>query len=188
MTDMNPSTRWRPTLTLALLLAAGIFAVLLVQYIVEAVAAAVVWASSPESFIRMFEGFPLWLATLGLPFAIGVFVTFWLVLPIAASHGWPQIVVRAVAAAAIGAAGVLLASLVLAVFSGFGLGGSIFGASFPLSYSTSNLESGLRSGAHGAIFTLVNTIPLVVLAAFAGQYWMRRQPTSRSDAAMIDEV
>ena len=107
-------------------------------------------------------------ATSVLPVAIGVFLTFWLLLPLAADLRIAGVAVRSLAAAGVGAA---LALVFTALYSGSSL---LFGAQ--------SLGYALFGTVQSALYTFVAVTPVVLLAGFLAWLWISKDRPAASAA------
>jgi hypothetical protein len=111
-----------------------------------------------------------------LPFAVGVFLAFWVLVPLTAELAWTTVLVRAVVAAAIGAALALVATVVFGFFSALASAGPMFGGSFP-SVELGNGFSGFVYGFQSAVSSFISLAPLVALAAVLTWLWLGKRLT-----------
>lgn len=115
--------------------------------------------------------------TLTLPFAVGVFLSLWLIAPLAAELTVAFVITRGLLASAAGTVLALLVSIVVDLVTLVGLG-----------------FSG-RGFAHSVIVDLgracelfIFTTPVVLLAAVLLLLWLREHPRDYEVAGLIDEL
>jgi hypothetical protein len=153
--------------------AAGIvIAVVAVQAILRAIIAvfgAIAYSTTGEGYLQnVFTpvgGLGIEFGTTVLPVAIGVFLAFWLLVPLTADLRVSGVALRSLAAAGIGAA---LSLVFTAVYSGSSL---LFGAQ--------SLVSALFGTVQSALYTFVGVTPVVLLAGFLAWLWVSKaRPTA----------
>lgn len=170
----------RPGALPALVTAAGILAFLLLQGFLVSLFAALNLTGQTGSADTVGV---LWARQLGqslagpVPIAIGVFVTFWQIAPIAPVLRLAHVVTRALLAATIGAVLLWFASFVWFALLSIALGGGFFGLG--------ELALGLL---WSSLSTLVSVIPVVVLGAVLLWGWLQRHPPKQAVKGTIDEV
>jgi hypothetical protein len=135
-------------------------------------------------------GFPFGqVLLLTLPFAVGFFVSLWIIAPIAEELRLPHVVTRAILATGIASTLVFIALAIVGVLSAFSWDGAIFGQSFP----TTRFDGGGAVGALGRALTsaalaFVSTLPLGVLAGVLLWIWRKDHPPRHPLSGLIDEV
>lgn len=124
-----------------------------------------------------------------LPFAVGFFLSLWLVAPIAEELRLPHVVTRAVLATGIGATVLFIVRALVALFSAFSGGGPWFGNSFGWpSFDGGFAVSGLSSALSGGIVFFLAVLPLGILAGVLLWMWRKDHPPKRPLSGLIDEV
>ncbi len=166
----------KPTRVTAAYAAGLVLAVMVAQQLANAVYSIAVYGSSGQLGL-LIGGYGLDLLTVRLPFALGVFVSFWLVARVVAEHRMAQVVARSLAAAGLGALAVFVASF-------------LFEAMGPLSEvnwfadSLDGLAGALAQGGNYAIVVglmnavnaLIYAAPVVVLAGVCLWFWLTKRP------------
>ncbi len=171
----------------ALITAALVAAVILLQSVLGALAG---WATSffyelasfgsaslsemvGPQFTEVFEQF----ARVTLPFALGVFISLWLIAPLAGALSLRFVITRGLLASAAGAVLVFVVSVFVDVVT------------------MARYVFDIRGFAHSgviAVSTAVNvfiyTTPIVFLAAVLLWLWLREHPREYEVAGLIDEV
>lgn len=135
-------------------------------------------------------GGSLWLGTAidtltgALPYGIGVFLSLWLLAPVAAELRVAHVVSRALLAAAAG--GVL--TVVVAVSAA--LVGAARGLFPGLRFAdvAGQLGSGFATGLQHALMTVIDLLPLTVLVAILLWSWLTRHPNRHPVAGLLDQV
>ncbi|GAA3741841.1 hypothetical protein GCM10022239_16830 [Leifsonia bigeumensis] len=125
-----------------------------------------------------------------LPFAIGVFLSLWLLAPVAAELHIAHVITRALLAVAAGALIVFIVRLLGSLFTNFDeSAGYVFGwASGLFSTVSSNAGWAFAQSLYSALTTAINLIPLTVLACVLLWVWLRDHPAKHPVAGLIDEV
>ena len=170
----------RPGALPALLTAGGILAFLLVQGFLVSLFAALTLTGQTGSPDTVGV---LWARQLGqslagpVPIAIGVFVTFWQIAPIAPVLRLAHVVTRALLAATIGAGLLWLASFLWLR--------AAIGHPRRRILRARRLALGLLLTSSSA---LVTVIPVVVLGAVLLWGWLQRHPPKRAVKGTLDEV
>jgi hypothetical protein len=123
-----------------------------------------------------------------LPFAIGVFLSFWQVAPVAPQLRMAHVVTRALLAAAVGALAALVIGFVVAglVLLATTPPGAVLGAGLPR-IMDEVLGAG-RGALAAALGILIDGLVVVPLAALLLWGWLRAHPPSRPPAGAVDEV
>lgn len=190
MTDDLARALKRPGVLPAFLASLGILVALVVQGFLQATFTALSALTVPGvggEFFGQIWASQLAVAAAGpVPIAIGVFLCFWQVAPIAANLRLAHVVTRALLAASTGA--VLLFVLGLAfsfVLWLMGLAGAFDGGGLTsvTPYIESPLVLLLRT-----LVVLVGVVPLVVLGAVLLWGWLQRHPPKRAPKGSLDEV
>jgi len=114
-----------------------------------------------------------------LPIAAGVFLAFWLVVPITADLALARVVVRSLVAAAIASAVSLVISVVFALATAVSTAGPLFGNSFPVPDGGSLVFS-LVGSIQSVAFTFLSTTPLIVLAGVLVWLWVSKRASPAS--------
>ena len=128
----------------------------------------------------------LWSATLGnavlvaVPFAVGFFVSLWIVAPIAEELGVGHVITRAILATGIASTVLFVVLALLAI------GGAVRG--LPLGFDPGDAVSGLLNALQTAIGVFVTHLPLGVLAGVLLWTWRRDNPPKKPLSGLIDEV
>jgi hypothetical protein len=172
----------------AALAAGGIAVVMVAQQMVQTVTSALGGLAyggltagyyGPNGIADVFVPFFGALGLSIIPVAIGAFVSFWLVGPIAAGLRLATVLLRSVIAAAVASFAVLVASLAWSVVFALATAGPLTGNSFPrLDVDASGLS--FIGNLQNALWTFGSLAPLVVLAGVL--VWLRvsRHPADSS--------
>lgn len=188
------STLTRRGATPAAITAAGVFAAMLLGGVLTALLSSVSSTSLALGFDAGYLG-SVWseqlrlsLVTL-LPFAVGVFLSLWQLAPIGPELRLAHVVTRALLAAAIGAACVIVVVVLLGALGAVvGLPGAIWGGPSTLGTAVESLGFRVLDGVLGALRTLVAEATTVVLACVLLWGWLQRHPLAHDVAGRVDEV
>ena len=120
------------------------------------------------------------LGTSILPIAIGVFLAFWLVVPLTADMRVTQVVLRSLLASAIASAVSLVITILFSLGGAFASAGPFFGNRFPSADGSFVLYSFL-GGVQSVFSTFVGVTPLVVLAGFLAWLWISKGRPAASE-------
>ena len=108
-----------------------------------------------------------------LPIAIGVFLAFWLVVPLTSELRVLAVVVRSLIASAIASAVSLVITIIFAAGGAIASAGPFFGNSFP-NTDGSFIFYSLVGGIQSVFSTFVGVTPLIVLAGFLVWFWVSK--------------
>jgi len=128
----------------------------------------------------------LWSSTLGsaalvaIPFAVGFFVSLWIVAPIAEELRIGHVITRAVLATGIAS------TVVFVVLALIAIGGAVRG--LPLGFDGGSAVDGLMRSLQSALGTFVSNLPLSVLAGVLLWVWRKDNPPRKPLSGLIDEV
>lgn len=140
--------------------------------------------------VGQFYGFPLGRELLvAVPFAVGFFVSLWIIAPIAEELRLPHVVTRAILATGVASTVVFIVLAVAGILGAFSWDGAIFGQSFP----TTRFDGAGAVGAIGralasAAITFLSTLALGVLAGVLLWIWRKDHPPRHPLSGLIDEV
>ena len=190
--DIAVTALTRPGVGSALLAGLGVYVVLVLQSLLGTVVFVVTdrsYGQDPAAYLSLILGTSLPI-TLGgpLPFAIGVFLAFWQIAPVAPQLRMAHVVTRALLAAVIGAvATAVLGFIVAVVLNVFNTdpnlvltgGGGAIG---------SNLAQAARSVLPGALNILIDGLVVVPLAALLLWGRLQSHPPKTAPAGAVDEV
>lgn len=171
----------------ALVAAALVAAVMLLQSVLGALSG---WATSAlyegvsfgsaayDEFVGpQFDGVLGQFLTVTLPFAVGVFVSLWLIAPLAGQLGVRFVITRGLLASAAGAVFVFVVSIVVQFVTMIRYVFDIRGFA----------HSGVIAVSTG-VNVLIFTTPIVLLAAVLLWLWLREHPREYEVSGLIDEV
>ena len=124
-----------------------------------------------------------------LPFALGVFLSLWVVAPVSHELTLPFVLTRAGLASLAGALLVIIVNALFALFGAISATGHLFGNSFPTpgfdgNYFGQNLLGSLASGLN----SFISDTPLVLLAGVLLWLWLREHPREYAVSGLIDEI
>jgi hypothetical protein len=165
-------------------------AVILLQKILQGV---VTWfAYVPQANV----GQPYWFGDVipnafltALPFAVGFFLSLWLLAPIAEELRVPHVITRSVLATGIGATLLFIVQAVRSLIMAVSGGGPWFGNSMVWpSFDGGFAVSGLAGALSGSILFFLAILPLGILAGVLLWLWRKDHPPKRPLSGLIDEV
>ena len=166
----------------ALLLAAAI----LVQALLQALIALVAALQAPSGqIVATALGYGLLTA---IPFAVGYFISLWIIAPIAEELRVGHVITRAILATGVGATVLFIVLAVLAITGAFEIRGPLFGNSLGGFFDLGTAASGLGRALASALGTLVAQLPLGVLAGVLLWVWRKSHPPRHPLSGLIDEV
>lgn len=122
-----------------------------------------------------------------LPFALGVFISLWLLAPVSHELDLRFVLTRAGLAAAAGSLGYLIAGLVLALLGWLGVDEGLF-QRFGATGDTPLLLEGLFRALTGAMHTFIGLTPAVMFVVVLLWLWLRDHPREYEVSGLIDEV
>jgi len=177
------------TAAVAALLVAG---VTIVQAILQSVADALsilVYVASPVALgyppgSDAVGSFAATTASLGLavaPVALGVFLAFWLLVPLTAELHVGRVALRSLVASAVAAAVALAIGAVVAAVDAAATSGPLFGNAFPRPDSSTLFQS-LSMTVQSALYTFVAVTPVVILVGVVVWLWVARVSPAPSGA------
>lgn len=124
-----------------------------------------------------------------LPLVIGVFLSLWLLAPVAAELRVGHVVARSILAVGVGCTLVFVALGIVAIVGSVSFTGAIFGSSFPTpAVSGASIASGLGSALAQALIRFVEVAPVGVLGGVLAWIWLTRHPAKHPVSGMLDEV
>jgi hypothetical protein len=180
----------RPGALPPFLTAVGIFAALVVLAFFGATLSALSVATQTdfpaEFFLQIWASQLVWGLAGPLPIALGAFLCFWQIAPIAPSLRLAHVVTRAILA---GLAGTLLLFLVGIVWwlitQLLAFGGGFSGTGI---YNVVPVGPGPLSLLFQSLATFVQVVPVLVLGAVLLWGWLQRHPPKEAPTGTLDEV
>lgn len=125
------------------------------------------------------------LLLVAVPLAFGVFVSLWILAPIADELHLRFVVARSVLAAGVGTLLVFLVGIITWFVIAVGESGSLFGNSFP--WPSGVLEA-LLQALVTALSVFVATLPVVILGGVLLRNWLRGRDEPHEVSGILDEV
>lgn len=172
----------RPGVGSALLAGLGVYLVLALQSILGTIVFIVTdssYAQDPGAYLSLILPASLPLAFgAPLPFAIGVFLAFWQLAPVAPQLRMAHVVTRALLAALAGAVATAVIGFFVAVVVNASQGSGIASA----------VADAARSVLPGSLNILIDGLVVVPLAALLLWGWLTSHPPKRAPAGALDEV
>jgi ABC-type sugar transport system permease subunit len=190
--DVAATALTRPGVGLALLAALGVYLVIAFRGLLSTIAYVVTdlnYAQDSANYLSLILPASLPLA-FGppLPFAIGVFLSFWQIAPVAPQLRMAHVVTRALLAAVVGAvASLVLGFIVAVVLNVAGTSGQILAAS-DLASIGRNLLDAAHAVLPGALNILIDGLVIVPLAALLLWGRLQSHPPKTAPAGALDEV
>lgn len=140
--------------------------------------------------VPLWAGVPARILLVAVPFAVGYFLSLWIIAPIAEELRLPHVVTRAVLATGVAATVCFIVAGVVGVIAAFWVDGSLYTQSLPsvLGFSGQNAANALGSAFVGALTTFVANLPLGILAGVLLWLWRKDHPPRRPLSGLIDEV
>ena len=162
------------------------------------VAAAMVAQRLLEFFIGLLSAvsvgqayaFPIFQVLLvAVPFAVGFFVSLWIIAPIAEELRLPHVITRAILATGVASTVVFIVLAVAGIVGAFSLQGEFFANSFPAPrFDGAWALNAVLSALTSAALTFVSTLPLGVLAGVMLWIWRKDHPPRHPLSGLVDEV
>jgi hypothetical protein len=180
--DVAVTALTRPGVGSALLAGLGVYLVLALQSILGTivyVATAVEYAQDTAGYLGLIlpASVPLAFGA-PLPFAIGVFLAFWQLAPVAPQLRMAHVVTRALLAALVGAVATAVLGFLVAAVANLTGGADIVRA----------VADAARAVLPGALNILIDGLVVVPLAALLLWGWLKSHPPKRAPAGALDEV
>ena len=141
----------------------------------------------PGIAVTLWVGAMQELLLVAVPFAFGVFVSLWILAPIADSLRLRHVFARATLAAAIGTGMVFLVGAIAAFATAVSQAGSLFGNSFPWPSPFAVLNP-LLQALITALSVFVAVLPVVLLAGVLLWTWLRGRDAPHEVSGILDEV
>ena len=133
-------------------------------------------------------GFPVvQVMLLAIPFAVGFFVSLWIIAPIAEELRLPHVVTRAILATGVASTVVFIVFAIVNVVGAVSFDGYLFGQSFP-TVRFDGVPNAFGSALVTAALTFVTALPLGVLAGVLLWIWRKDHPPRHPLSGLIDEV
>ena len=137
--------------------------------------------------LGVFSGLLSTFLTFYLPFAVGLFVSLWLIAPVAEELRIGHVITRAVLAVGIGSTLVFVVLSVTSILSSFVFNAPFFGNSFPFpSYQGAPVPQQLAFALQSALVGFVSLLPLGVLAGVLLWHWRKTHPVDFAIEGLID--
>ena len=133
-------------------------------------------------------GVSIWEVLLpAVPFALGFFVSLWIIAPIAEELRLPHVVTRAVLATGVASTVVFVVLAVTGILGALSLDGYLFAQSFP-TVRLGDVPGALGRALTSAALVFISTLPLGVLAGVLLWIWRKDHPPRQPLSGLIDEV
>jgi hypothetical protein len=182
----------RPGLGSALLAALGVYVALGAHTLLTSVVYVVTdigYSQDPLSYLRLILPATMQTALLAsLPFAIGVFVAFWQIAPIAPQLRMAHVVTRSLLAALVGAVATGIIAFVVAIVLNLSQSNPVVVAGGGFADILRNLADAGRSVLPGALNLLIDGLVVVPLAGLLLWGWLQSHPPKTAPVGALDEV
>lgn len=164
--------------------AGGVLAVLLAQDIVTGIVSIIGSAVTGGYLGYAVAG--AWSDALGtsLPFAAGVFLSFWQLAPVGGPLRLAHVVTRSLLAAGVGSVTVLLVNIVINLVNG--VRGFVQGDTAYVASAGADVVASLGYALQTAVITFVTVLPLVVLAAVLVWVFLRGRDSASQPSGILD--
>jgi hypothetical protein len=188
MPDSITKAITRPGVVPAFFAGLGVFLLLLaigfLHSLFSTLTAITQFGSGGDQVAQIWGGQLLESLTGPLPFAVGVFLCFWQLAPIAPMLRLAHVVTRSILAALLGALAMWLVLVVAQVIADI--------ATSPFSFHAANVFGSLGADVLGSLFSAFGAtaqyLPSVALAAILLWGWQQRHPNARPVHGALDEV
>jgi len=190
--DVAVTALTRPGVGSALLAALGVYLVLVLQSVLSTVAFVVTdvaYGQDALSYLTLIVPASL-PVTLGapVPFAIGVWLAFWQIAPVAPQLRMAHVVTRALLAAVVGALATFIIGALIGIVVNIAETDPALMAGVDFSRIGANIFDGLRSALSPALSILIQGLVVVPLAALLLWGRLQTHPPKTAPAGALDEV
>ena len=190
--DVAATALTRPGVGLALLAALGVYLVIALRAVLSTIAYVLTdlsYAQEPGADLSFVLPASLALAVgPPLPFAIGVFLSFWQLAPVAPQLRMAHVVTRALLAAVIGAVATLVLGFIVAVVVNLSEASPPILAGSDFASIGRSLLDAARSVLPGGLNLLIDGLVIVPLAALLLWGRLQSHPPKTAPAGALDEV
>jgi hypothetical protein len=169
----------------AALTALGVGVVLVVTQVLQVL---VTWIGrDPATTLGVFGSLQLNFFVSILPVIVGVFLSLWIIAPIAPELRLGHVITRAILAAGIGCALTFLVAVLLSVAVQFGQAvPNAFAGS--ITVDARGIFEGIIRSFGSALAQFIGLIPLVVLAGILEWLWLEQHPRQHEVSGLVDDV
>lgn len=190
--DVAVTALTRPGIGSALVAASGVYLVLVLQSVLSTVAFVVTdtaYGGDALSYLSLILPASL-PTTLGapLPFAIGVFLAFWQIAPVAPQLRMAHVVTRALLAAVVGAVATLVLGFIVGAIANVASTDPALLAATDVGRVLSNILDALRPALSAGLNILIQGLVVVPLAALLLWGRLQTHPPKTAPAGALDEV
>lgn len=190
--DVAVTALTRPGIGSALLAALGVYLVLVLQSVLSTIAFVVTDAAYGGDALNYLSlilpaSLP---TTLGapLPFAIGVWLAFWQIAPVAPQLRMAHVVTRALLAAAVGALATLVIGFIVGAVANVAATDPALLAATDFGRVVSNILDALRPALSAALGILIQGLVVVPFAALLLWGRLQTHPPTTAPAGALDDV
>ena len=190
--DVAVTALTRPGIGSALVAASGVYLVLVLQSVLSTVAFVATdaaYGGDALSYLSLILPASL-PTTLGapLPFAIGVFLAFWQIAPVAPQLRMAHVVTRALLAAVVGAVATLVLGFIVGAIANVASTDPALLAATDVGRVVSNILDALRPALSAGLNILIQGLVVVPLAALLLWGRLQTHPPKTAPAGALDEV
>lgn len=190
--DVAVTALTRPGVGSALLAGLGVYVVLVLQSILGTIVFVVTdraYGQDPGTYLGLIlpASLPV---TLGgpIPFAIGVFLAFWQIAPVAPQLRMAHVVTRALLAAVVGAVATLVLGFIVGAIANVASTDPALLAGTDFGRVVSNILEALRPALSAGLSILIQGLVVVPLAALLLWGRLQTHPPKTAPAGALDEV
>ena len=179
--------RWSGFLVAALV-ATSVFVVLFLQSVLIALVAILVAVSSDGFSLNGMDRVAVSYLGVAAPFAVGVFVSLWLIAPIDGARRLPHVCARSILAAVVGSLCLLGVTVLLGTYNAISFSGHwSINLLAGFRFSVAEVSFAITNGSTLALQSFVGSLPLVMLAAIMLWIWSGRHPHSPESIGPAEE-
>lgn len=127
---------------------------------------------------------------LAVPFAVGIFLSLWIIAPIAEELRLPHVITRAILATGMGATIYFVVLAVLGLIGAFAINGNPYSQLVVslIGFDGAGAARAMGSAFATALSLFISTLPLGILAGVLLWLWRKDHPPRHPLSGLIDEV
>lgn len=127
---------------------------------------------------------------LAVPFAVGIFLSLWIIAPIAEELRLPHVITRAILATGVGATIYFVVLAVLGLIGAFAINGNPYSQLVVslIGFDGAGAARAMGSAFATALSLFISTLPLGILAGVLLWLWRKDHPPRHPLSGLIDEV
>ncbi len=173
--------------------AGAVAAWMLLEYVLQQVISLIGWASTAglygltQDSGYLWQGFAQHVFLYVVPFALGFFLSLWIVAPVSEKLTLAPVITRSVLAVGIGSSLFFIVRVIADILGSVFFDRSFFSNSFPqISFDGPSILVILSSDLQGALLTFVGLLPIGVLAGVLLWHWRKGHPPEFHVSGLID--